>query len=463
MTNTSLVKALAACGLLGWSGTAHATPNRTADYALHGDLAISNEAPFQRVSLPLGVYLAAREPGLADVRVFNGQGELVPFALVEPSARTETARHYVEARAFPLRSEAAASTGGLHIEVRRDNTGQVVAVDEPKAGEAAAMTRGYLVDTGTASGLRTRLEVTLSPSATGFHRIDIEASEDLVKWTPLVTEAVLAQFAYGKELLRQQNIELPGSSARYLRLNWREPARAAELTTVRVQLDDSHSVPPARIWSEPLPLTQAANGEYRLQLGGAVPADRLRLELIGKNVLIPVSISQRSSDAETWQALTQAVVYRLSAQGREWISPDIELWGEPVRQLRLQFDSHGGSPGDAAPLLRLGLRPRELVFVARGNGPFTLAIGQAGVPPDSLPIATLVPGFGSDGAPPIANAELRLGGARAVVPSAPPAAETFPRKWVLWAVLVAGALGLCAMALSLLRATRKKDDTPPEA
>ncbi|MEO7033209.1 MAG: DUF3999 family protein [Polyangiaceae bacterium] len=56
------------------------------------------------------------------------------------------------------------------------------------------------------------VEVTLSPSATGLHRIDIEASEDLVKWTPLVTEAVLAQFTYGKELLRQQDLELPSNA-----------------------------------------------------------------------------------------------------------------------------------------------------------------------------------------------------------------------------------------------------------
>lgn len=460
MTNGSFMAALAACAIFGLNGAAYAAADRAADYAVRGNLVTSKDAPFQRVSLPMAVYLAAQERGLSDLRVFNGKGELVPFALVEPTARTETARPRVAARAFPLRSEVVASTGGLHIEVRRDNTGQVVAVDEPATSEADVPTHGYLIDTGTASGLRTQLEVTLAPTANGFHRIDIEASEDLVKWQPLVTDAVLAQFTYGKELLRQQNIELPASAARYLRLNWREPVHAAELIAVLVQLDDSHSVPPPRIWSAALPLTKRANGEYEIQLAAAVPADRLRLELTGQNVLAPVSISERPSDGQAWRALTSSVVYRLSAQGREWVSPDIELWGEPLRQVRFQFDSRGGAPGDAAPGLKIGLRPRELVFMARGKGPFTLAVGQSGVQSDSLPIATLVPGFGGSNAPPIAEAELRI---NVALTSGAPGEEALPRKWVLWAVLVTFTLGLSAMAVSLLRTTRKKDDAPPEA
>ena len=54
--------------------------------------------------------------------------------------------------------------------------------------------------------------------------------------------------------------------------------------------------------------------------------------------------------------------------------------------------------------MRAGWTVREIVFAARGEGPFLLAFGNARTQPNALSIETLVPGWGGKAAPPIGRA-----------------------------------------------------------
>ncbi len=94
---------------------------------------------------------------------------------------------------------------------------------------------------------------------------------------------------------------------------------------------------------------------------------------------------------------------RLLIDGKEWQQPDIVLYTSPVRALRLTPNPSSGGLG-GAPTLSIGLTAEQLVFLARGAGPFTLAVGRDTAPAAELPAATLMPGYGSKTAPPISEA-----------------------------------------------------------
>ncbi|MCE1172403.1 MAG: DUF3999 domain-containing protein, partial [Azovibrio sp.] len=102
------------------------------------------------------------------------------------------------------------------------------------------------------------------------------------------------------------------------------------------------------------------------------------------------------------------------------------------------------------PTLQIGFVPRELVFLARGSGPYTLTWGGSGLPAD-LPLGTLQPGL-APGQPPLAApASLALTAAEASGTQAvPPGAASEPSPWLLRGALLLGLLVLGLMVRALL-------------
>lgn len=137
-----------------------------------------------------------------------------------------------------------------------------------------------------------------------------------------------------------------------------------------------------------------------------------------------VASIERGDDLDHWQPIATAVTLaRLTAQGQTLLRNEIEFTAAPAKYLR--------------------------VFVAQGEAPFRLAFGNARAQASALPIVSVVPGYGTDKAPVLSDAEL---GARQVLAGDSAKAERVaPRTWALWAALGAGVALLAWMALSLIR------------
>jgi len=71
------------------------------------------DAAAYRVALPLVIYRDTVREDLADIRVFNARGEVVPYALSRPPARTQTRGPGTALPLFALQgdSPAAANAG----------------------------------------------------------------------------------------------------------------------------------------------------------------------------------------------------------------------------------------------------------------------------------------------------------------------------------------------------------------
>ena len=63
---------------------------------------------------------------------------------------------------------------------------------------------------------------------------------------------------------------------------------------------------------------------------------------------------------------------------------------------QVRFDRRAGDFGAQSPELELIWPAQRVVFAARGNPPFTLAIGRPRLTGAALPIATVVPGYRPD-------------------------------------------------------------------
>jgi hypothetical protein len=121
--------------------------------------------------------------------------------------------------------------------------------------------------------------------------------------------------------------------------------------------------------------------------------------------------------------------------------------------LKLVVDQRGGGLGTEAPQLQVGMRATELVFLARGTPPYTLALGNAGAKAAYLSLRTLIPGYQPARLSPLGLATVSSAAVTAAAPGVPRIHGPDWKRIVLWAVLL---LGVGLLVLSLLRAAPAK-------
>ena len=402
-----------------------------------------------RVAIPPAVHEAAAFSDLRDLRVFNGAGEMVPYAFrpVELTVQKEPA---VALPIFPLRGPR--DTRSEDLDLSFDRSGGHVSVRlrsrDAKPGPPALL--GFLID---ASALKTPLRrIDVEWGTAGVDRFvsaRLEAGDDLKHWSTLAADAPLGGLSHAGQRLERKAIEFRAHQAKYLRLMWTDPAQAIELKSIQ-GLPPEKSSSPERSWKEvaATPVT-GKPGDYEFDLGGRFPLDRLSFGLPQENTVVPVQIHSRAKPEDKWMPVTRTVLYRLNQNGREMVSPEVSIGMNSHRYWILSVDAASGGIGAGTLVVRAGWTPREIVFTARGAGPFRLAYGNSKAQAGSLGIETVVPGWRTDQEPHMSVAS--TGPAQKLAGEAAAQQRIDYKKWGLWAALLAGVAVLAWMALRLSR------------
>ncbi len=421
-----------------------------ADFTHHVPLSVSGNGPWYRLELPLAVQLNARQADLGDVRVFNAAGEPQAYALSRQSSQRTESRNVADVKWFPL--YAADTQESLPGVVMKTTTaGTLVEIKPSSAAKPGKQVlRGWVLDASAIKAPLQQLSLDWSREQEGFQRFSIEASDDLQRWEPW-GEGQVARLSFADERVEQHDVSLPGRSARYLRLVWKGQA-APLLTSAKLVSATRSSLPMPLVWSQPLAGTRLKAGEYSWQLPTGLSVERLRIELKQPNTLAPVTLAGRSDAKQLWQPLNNGLLYRLTQNGQDVVQDELQLPGQVVTELKLQVDERGGGLGADAPALRFAVRATQLVFLARGEPPFSLALGNASVKAASLPLSTLIPDYSAERLNTLGQAKV-VGDVVVASPVVVAAVEDGPnwKKLGLWAVLLLGVAALGAMAYSLLR------------
>lgn len=423
---------------------------KLADFTTQVPLSVSGEGPWYRLELPLTVQLNARQTDLSDVRVFNANGEPQAYALARATPQAEDGRTLTDVKWFPLYNSVDATEHAPSVRVQSTANGALVEVQpstQLEAGEEAL--RGWLLDASAIKAPLQQLVLDWTSERDGFQRFTIEASDDLQHWQSW-GEGQVARLTFADERVEQHEVALPGQSARYLRLLWEAPQLAPTLTSA--QLQSSRSLPLPLVWSQALAGSSVKAGEYTWQLPMSVSVERVQVELSQANSLAPVTLSGRRDGSLPWQPLSNGLLYRLTQGSQDVVQDQLQLSGQTVQQLKLTVDERGGGLGAQVPVIKFAVRATHLVFLARGPGPYTLALGNSTVKAANLPLSTLIPDFNAAKLATLGKAAVDAG--VVVTPSATPGPAVVGTDWKkfgLWAVLLLSVLFLAAMAFSLLR------------
>ncbi|MBX8518857.1 DUF3999 domain-containing protein [Pseudomonas cichorii] len=440
------------CSLAMLGSPLASAQDNPADFASHTPLKLNGGGPWYRIELPLTVQLNSRQSALGDLRVFNSEGQAQAYSLAYDPIQPRQEPAPVSVKWFPLYNSADAADSPPKIRVERSASGTLVEVQPQGAIEAGEeVLRGWLLDTSAIKQPLKQLILDWSTEREGFQRFSIEASDDLQHWQAW-GEGQVARLSFANDVVQQRQVNLPGRKARYLRLLWSTPDSAPTLTSAQLLSVSSDTPQVPLTWSQPLEGSLEKPGTYLWQLPAALPVERLKLDIAQANSLAPGTLYGRPDSKSTWQTLGNGLLYRLTQNGQDVIQDEIQASGTVVRQLKLEVDERGGGLGSQPPSLRFAVHAPRVVFLARGNGPFSLAIGNPSAKPANLPLATLIPDNNARKMSSLSSAEplnepVRLAQA---------AESSIDWKRIgLWAVLVLGVALLGWMALSTLRTSPK--------
>ena len=470
------IGALAALSALVLAGiqAGAAAPSETSSSV---PLTLSGAGPYYTLAIDTRARQLAAAADLGDLRVRNAAGETMAFAWVETPVPAPAPKE-LPARLYKVPTPAAAP-----------------------ASSAESPRQSWIVDARDSDDDLLRLDLALERGTQGVYTLRIEASNDLQRWRTLQEDAQLVQLqalpqvgAAGtlaplaqREHLEADGIDLDNVHARYLRLTTAPRSAIPPLVSATITRAP-HRPPPAPLeWSGTITPSgcEATSCDYPLPRNTPVAA--VQVVPAEVDTIAPVMVLGRvdtSHRAAAHHSLVRGSLHALRLKARHsappsgfawedgptasvyWLSqasgapdlhsPPVRLDGAPWQALRLETFGPISQLGRLPPTIRIGVRQRQLVFLARGAGPFALARAQAADHTAPMSLAELMPGGAADAAPPAASAVLTPVAAPARAASEPSlrsAASEAPASntpW-LWAVLLAGLALMGAAAWSLLR------------
>jgi hypothetical protein len=426
-------------------------PAHGEDFRSKAPITVQGTDPFQRIELPFEAYRDTRRD-LGDLRVLNAKGEAVPLAFVGEAVPEREKPVNVRLPQFAATTLAptAATSGKVEIHVRTAADGTLRYVESRSANRAAAPVprpAAYFLD---ASKVEFPVGALVfdweAKPGSEIVKVNVEASDDLRDWRTVASRAALVRLEQAGQSLAQDHVPLRGVKAKYYRITW-------DGTPFALKSVDAESAPKDARREEPRKVatanaTKTKEGDFVYDLGARLPVESIRVVFPEVNSVAPFDVAVRDSKEGPWRTVTSATFYRISRGGAEIASQPLDLGVQPAREWRLHPQVKSAGDGQP-PRLEAQWRPAELVFVAKGEGPFSLAFGDKDARATSIPVSNLIPNYERG-----AERKLAIATVGPVTTSPPPAPpmQLFgqsPKKLALWAVLVGAVAVLAFMAYRL--------------
>lgn len=432
------------------------------DYAQQWPLSLSNaDAGAYRVVLDRTVYRQLQSPVLKDLVVVNADGVAVAASLFDATQPLAQAANVVEVPWFALPSSSTSQSRDIASisEIAADGSlRRVVMADAGAAGGGSS--NEYLVDTSRLREPVQALQVTWAAGQAPFDKpFRVSASDDLKNWRVVQEEGHLVELENNGARVFKNRIELEGVQAKYLRLApLQKDQPALSLTTVRAELVPA---PASASWQwEEISGRRVAEKDgtysFQFQVQGRFPFERADVVLPG-NSSNEWTLQSRDDEEAAWRpASTPWMAFQLEGATSSRSAPQPLDQLDRDRYWRLTSDNE---VGDAVPTLRLGYRPEVVVFLAQGKAPYALVAGSARGKRVDAPLPQLVDALRAQRGQDWQPADAALGPMQALAGSAaltPAPLERDWKAWLLWALLVGGALIVAGFAFSLLKKPASK-------
>lgn len=432
------------------------------DYAYGANLQLNDESKmFSKIELNQEVYTQTRSPNLDDIRVFNRNGETVPFALTSPNIVTPPSSTPVVMRIYPLDQELGNTntTANQQNRYRITVNGSEVNIDVNQfVNEKSSYLNTYLLQIPDQVEINDNIVKLNLKMAQTDHNWQVTASlyssryNDLRSFNTEKRNVTLMTLkATDGQILTLNEIDLGnGRAARYwmLVLQSNTPIPYVESATAILEGKKSQQ---NDLFPISFSIQESSNKEVATYILPSVqPVKTLTIELANERSLLPVNIYYKSSDEQAeWHKLEDKILRKTSYHDK----PDQLFFSSPKLMKQVQLRSIN-TPINQNPTLVAYREKQDLIFNSANNGPFILAWGTIDADKTALSPSALLGNISSSE---IATAHIgesvKLGG-EDVLKAKHLETSSIP-NWVIWLALIAGAFILVWLAFKLSRELKK--------
>ena len=437
-----LLLALMSASAPPWAEAADLSPQ---DFAYGMLITTPAPAAAYRVAVPLEVYRNVVHEDLSDLRIFNARGEVVPYELQQPQPKPVARSEGLSMPLFPLRGDSRVTLDGVRVTIQSQRTAVNVQASAATAERQAIAS--YVIDAREVTLPLYALQLHWQDDAEEFSGdIRVESSDDLGSWRTVRAAAPVINLRTTTAHLVQSRLEIPSTTAKFWRLTWIGKTAPFELTSVTADITPDRRDAER---SSVIAIGAAVNEkrrEYSFDLGARLPVNHVNIELPESNSVAKFQLFSRAHSTDAWRPITRGEFYRVRNTGSERRNDPITIATNSDRYWLARLDQPNGAIGNGLPKLEATWDAQDIVFLARGSGPYLLAYGNGSASVANAPLASPLGGVT------VLRAELgapqSLGGTARLRP----APRTVPWKMtVLWAVLGLGVMLLAWMAYRLSR------------
>jgi len=357
------------------------------------ELITDGSAAIYKLNLPQSIYQTTVRKDLGDIRVFNKDKKRVPHAIRRPVSNQEKEMIHLDLAFFPLHgTDKFRDNGGTSLEFKVDDDGTIIKIHSKENSTLADDTdiRRYIIDTSGVKQSIDELEFELAGVESGFiKRAKLQYSDNLNDWYTLVNNFSIAELDYGSHKLHKNKVSIPNKNFKYLRFVWKDKPEGIQLKNISARVNTvlaSHQRQRLAISGR---LTDSEKQIYEFDLGGRFPLDRINIVLPEENTLIEAEIRSRNNEKSEWRRRYTGLIYNLQVKENSIESGEINIRPTTDQFWQLQVKTQDGL-GDESPTLEIVWAANELYFLARGQGPFTLAYGNGQIDPPGKPIDVLM-------------------------------------------------------------------------
>ncbi len=416
------------------------------DFAYAINLETAGDKPIYHLTLPEQVYRGVYHSSLADVRVFNARGEMVPIVFRAPAPQQKMVQTRQAVAFFPLEGDSVEANGLLNIQIQTD--GSLIAL-RSQQDKSATPIQSWLVDLSQIDGSIQSLVLEFDMHRNTRAELALSHSQDLHEWTPLL-QTSLVDLEHGSHQLRQNSINLPNLQAgHYLKLDLLTPRSALQINEIHAI--KHHVQAPGELLRGESQARLSDEQTLEFDLGGPFRVSQIRLRSESENTLLAATLFSRPTPSADWREHGFAAFYRLRVDDTlvEDEGLAVRLSADRYWQARLAADT---TLPDRLPTVEFYWQADELFFLAQGEGPWRLAFGNRRVSSQRPHDRALAAQINHE----LPNATTRRAkvGRLETLRGADALTEEHRKPWLswsLWALLIAGASLAGWMAWRLTR------------
>ena len=344
------------------------------DDPLPGDFAgtmvySGKEGALLTLEIPKEAYQGSMRPDLGDIRVFDASQKPVPFTIRD--SPKELFIPSPEEVPFFIWDGGNENNMPLGTDIEINTSGSVVRIKNQ--GTIQKSSSVFLVDLSFLNYTPTALKVGTENQGGNFNTpVSIYYSKDLSNWIPFDKKQILASF--GGNI--QDTLELPvAEEMRYLLVSFGREAAPPVSMTVFFKEEEK-----AGIYHEVIIQGKKSSDGKRVNYNAEAfyPVEAIDF-ILAEADSIPVLIKSRLHEKDEWKLQARGTIYRYNSGNTIVKSPPFEIYSSAMPYLELE--STGEIPFSSVPECVFRWKAKELIFPARGNGPWTLAFGNANCGP----------------------------------------------------------------------------------